>query len=236
MEQDGFLWIRKEELLHGGGKILCRIAINVLNAKGIGQDCIFGILFISYRQITFIVEQTLPVFNHHLCLIVQNHNFHRYFSFCHSFQFGKGHVEGSITVDGNANFASIGKFGANDISKRDTHGTQGSTGQHLSWFGPCNKLRGHHLVDTDPCGKDGIIHLVCPQELVIHFLHHELCGHGSAIMCDGRVFGIRYLLRFKLRNENGVFLLKRFHVIHPFHCFSSIRKSVILGDGGIHRL
>mmetsp|Transcript_26344 Transcript_26344/g.55050 ORF Transcript_26344/g.55050 Transcript_26344/m.55050 type:complete len:229 (-) Transcript_26344:193-879(-) len=157
MEDNRFIGLVEQEFAHFGVQILHAITVNSLDAIRVGQGHVIRVLGVSYGNETILVEKALPVFHHHLSVIIQNHEFNGDFLFGDSFEFRACHVEGSITIHGNAAFRGVCKFCANTVSHGNSHSSQRTTTEHLSRLSPRDELGGNHLVNAYSSCKDGVV-------------------------------------------------------------------------------
>mmetsp|Transcript_28338 Transcript_28338/g.51759 ORF Transcript_28338/g.51759 Transcript_28338/m.51759 type:complete len:204 (+) Transcript_28338:88-699(+) len=158
VEQHWFIVVIFQKLAHLFRQFLLVVAVQTLDPKRARQG---GILrtFVTHSNVPFIVEETLPVLNHHLRFVVEDEELNRYLLFADGLEFCEGHIERSVTVDGDAYFSGIGELGSHAVAKTDAHGTKGARGEHLTRLRPCDKLSGGHLVDAHTGGEDGLVDL-----------------------------------------------------------------------------
>ena len=216
VEQNGLLRILKQELPQLGLQIFGMVAIDGLDAERLGQLDVIGV-GIPHGQVSFPVEQTLPVLDHHLTLVVQDDHLDGDALLGHRLELREGHVERPVSVDADADGLGVGQLGPDGVAEAHAHGAEGARAEHLPGLGPGDVLGGDHLVDADAGGEEAVVHPVGGEDDLVHLLDDVLGGHlgpglvvlRSVLALDLDGFGT------VLGDGDGIFLLELGLVLEP---------------------
>ena len=238
VEQDGLVGILKQKFPQLGLQIFGMIAIDRLDAERLGQLDVIGV-GIPHGQVPLPVEQTLPVLDHHLTLVVEDDHLDGDALLGHRLELREGHVERSVAVDADADGLGVGQLGPDGVAEAHAHGPERARAEHLPWLGPRNVLGGDHLVDADARGEEAVVHPAGGKDDLVHLLDDVLGGHFRAgLLVLGAVVGLDLDgLGTVLGYRDGILLFELGLVLEPRSGggggldFGTTTESQLLVDG-----
>ncbi|EJK49079.1 hypothetical protein THAOC_32080 [Thalassiosira oceanica] len=176
VEQNRLVVIFEEELSHHLGKLLLALAVQTLDPEGAGESGVLGAL-IPDGDIPLVMEQALPVLDHHLALIVEDHELDGYLLLPYGLELGERHIERAVAVDRDAHLRRVGELRPHAVAETDSHGPEGPGREHLPRPRPRYKLRGRHLVYPHARAEDRVVDRARLAELPVHLGYDALGAH-----------------------------------------------------------